>query len=430
VPVNKKHITVKFSKAELGRRNKGLAILHDLGSDLTSSLSLPEILERAVLKVSEHYKVDVVRIYVMDEAGHHLELAACEGFSDQGPEALRRIALGEGFSGKAARTKSFIAQRVTDLENGARTALLQGHGFKVIMCVPLIVNEEVLGVMNLAAKRIISLTQSDVDLFMAVGNQIAIAINVAGLHEEIRKKKDELEFFAYTICHDLKNPSVGIVGMMEAILDRQGDALDDKLKRLCEAVKRAADQVLALVTAINEYVSATRVDLKIEKIDMNKVVGQIRDEVSDVLEQRHIRLSGPDGVAEVMADELAMTRVFRNLINNALKHGGDSLSTIAIVYHPDERFHVFSVCNDGQVIRREECGQLFQVFHRLSVSRQTEGSGLGLAIVKDIMEAHGGKAWVESDSANGTTFYVSISKTLQQSRIFPKNGHFKQGRDT
>ncbi|MBN1843249.1 MAG: GAF domain-containing protein [Deltaproteobacteria bacterium] len=333
---NRKHITVKFSKAKLGRRNKGLAILHDVGSDLTSSLSLREILDRAVRKVSEHYKVDVVRIYLMDESGHQLELAACAGFCEVGTEDLRRIAIGEGFSGKAVRTKSFIAQKVTDLENAARTKLVQGQGFKVIICVPLIVNEEVLGVMNLASKRTVSLTQSDVDLFVAVGNQIAIAVNVARLHEaikikaeEIKKKKDEIEFFAYTISHDLKNPTVGIVGMMESILERYGDALDDKLKKYCKAIKKAADQVLRLVMAINEYISATEAALNMEKTDIHKVVEQIRDEVSEVLEKRSIRLLGPEGVREVMADELAMTRVFRNLINNALKHGGDSLSKIA-----------------------------------------------------------------------------------------------------
>jgi len=87
---------------------------------------------------------------------------------------------------------------------------------------------------------------------------------------------------------------------------------------------------------------------------------------------------------------------------------------IAIGYHHDDHFHIFFVNNNGRIINEEECDQVFHMFRRLSVSRQTEGSGLGLAIVRDIMEAHGGKAWVESDPANGTTFYISISREVGQ----------------
>jgi len=407
---DKGHITVKFSKAKLGKRNKGLAIIHDVGSDLTSSLGLKEILDRAVGKVGAHYKVDVVRIYLTDLLGKELELVSCAGFLNGEAEDLRKIPVREGFSGKAVRTKSFIAQRVTDLGNSARRALLQAHGFKVVICVPLIVKEEVVGVMNLAAKRTISLTQNDVDLFMAVGNQIAIAVNVAKLHEEIKRKKEELEFFAYTISHDLKSPSVGIVGIMDTVLRRYGEALDVNVRRYCEVVKKAADQILTLVAGINEYISATGTPSKLEKVSIQQIFQQVQDELSQELEKRNIRLLVPEEDQEILADELGMTRVFRNLINNSLKHGGEGLTKITISYHSDEHLHIFAVNNDGRAICLKDCSHLFEMFRRLPSSRQTEGSGLGLAIVRDIVESHGGKAWVESDSVKGTTFYFSVAK--------------------
>jgi signal transduction histidine kinase len=414
MPKNKKHITVKFSKAKLGERNKGLAIVHDIGSDLTTSLSLREILDRAVSKVSEHYKVDFVRIYLLNDAGQQLELVTCEGFCENGIESLRTIAIGEGFSGKAVRTRSFIAQKVTDLEDLERRALLQRQGFKIIICVPLIVDEEVLGVMNLAADRNVSLTQSDADLFVAVGNQIAIAIKVARIHGELEKKKNELEYFAYTISHDLKNPAIGIVGMMESLIKNYGNTQGDKFNRYCNSVKKSADQVLSLISSINDYINATQAFMHFEKIDIQEIVCQVRNEVLETLKNRHITMSISEGIPEVTADELAMTRVFRNLINNALKHGGDRLKKIVVGYYPNEQFHVFSVNNNGRAIGSEDREKLFQMFRRPSISRKIEGAGLGLAITRDIMEAHGGRAWVESNPDIGTTFFVSIPKEIKQ----------------
>lgn len=417
--VDKQHVSVRFSETKLKKRHKELAVLYDIGSDLTSSLSLTEILDRAILKVREHFKVDAVRIYLMDEAQESLELVAYQGMTRQQVKELRKIKMSEGFSGKAARTKSFIAQRVSDLENGARAVLLQSKGFKVIICVPLIIKDEVVGVMNLAAKRMIALSEAKVDLLVAIGNQIAIAVNVAKLYEdiwkkaeEIRNKKEELEFFAYTISHDLKNPAVGIAGFARLLAEKYEQELDEKGKMYCRQIRQAAEQIETFTRDINEYIKSKKVVFNIKRIKIKKILAHLRDEISPVLEERHIQWSEPDKIPAVMADEMAITRVFRNLIDNALKHGGKNLSKIAIGYDQDKDFHIFSFANNGATIEKRDSEMVFEMFRRLSVSEKTEGSGLGLTIVKEIMEAHKGKAWLESGPNRETTFRISISKDL------------------
>jgi signal transduction histidine kinase len=417
--VNKQHVSVRFSETKLKKRHKELAVLYDIGSDLTSSLSLTEILDRAILKVREHFKVDAVRIYLMDEAQESLELVAYQGMTRQQVKELRKIKMSEGFSGKAARTKSFIAQRVSDLENGARAVLLQSKGFKVIICVPLIIKDEVVGVINLASKRMIGLSEAKVDLLVAIGNQIAIAVNVAKLYEhiwkkaeEVRNKKEELEFFAYTISHDLKNPVVGIYGFARLLAEKYEHKLDEKGKMYCRQIRQAAEQIETFTRDINEYIKSKKVLFHIKRINIKKILGFLRDEISPVLEERHIQWSEPDKIPAVMADEMAITRVFRNLIDNALKHGGKDLTKIAIGYDQDKDFHIFSFTNNGATIKKRDSERVFEMFRRLSVSEKTEGSGLGLTIVKEIMEAHQGKAWLESGPNKETTFRISISKDL------------------
>jgi len=417
--VDKQHVSVKFSETKLKKRHKELAVLYDIGSDLTSSLSLTEILDRAILKVREHFKVDAVRIYLMDKAQESLELVAYKGLRRQQVKELRKIKMSEGFSGKAARTKSFIAQRVSDLENGARAVLLQSKGFKVIICVPLIIKDEVVGVMNLASKRMIALSEAKVDLLVAIGNQIAVAVNVAKLYEhilkkaeEIRNKKEELEFFAYTISHDLKNPAVGIYGFARLLAERYEHQLDEKGTMYCRQIRKAAEQIETFTRDINEYIKSKKILFNIRKTNVKRIIRHIRDEISPVLEGSHIQWSEPDTIPEIMADEMAMTRVFRNLIDNALKHGGENLSKIAIGYDQDKDFHIFSFTNDGVTMKKKDAEMVFEMFRRLPTSEQTEGSGLGLTIVKEIMEAHKGKAWLVVGPKKETTFCISISKAL------------------
>jgi len=419
--IDKKYVSVRFSEAKLKKRHKALAVLYDISSDLTRSLALTEILDRAILKVREHFKVDAVRIYLMDEAEKCLELVAYKGIAKKHVKELRKIRISEGFSGKAARTKSFIAQKVSDLENGTRAALLHSKGFNVVICVPLIVRDKVLGVMNLASKRMISLDEAKIDLLVAIGNQIAVAINVAELYEDIRnkaeevkKKKEELEFFAYTVSHDLKNPAIGVSGFARLLAEKCEHGLDEKGKKYCHQIRKAAEQIETFTKDINEYIKSRNVLFDMKKTNVKRIIGHIRNEVAPVLEERNITWSEPDTIPEIMADQQAITRVFRNLIDNALKHAGDDLTKITVGYDQDADFHILSFTNDGMGMKKKDSEVIFQMFRRLPASEQTEGSGLGLTIVKEIVEAHKGKVWFESGPKKGTTFYVAISKYLGQ----------------
>jgi K+-sensing histidine kinase KdpD len=419
--VNKKYISVKFSESKLKKRHKELAVLYDIGNDLTRSLTLTDVLDSAIKDIRLHFKVDAVRIYLMDETQDHLELVAYKGISKKDVTELRKIPVGTGFSGKAAKTKSFIAQRVSDLKNGARAQFLLDKGFKVIMCVPLIVRGEVLGVMNLASKRMFSLTQKKIDLILAIGNQIAIAINVARLHdqieskvEEIEKKKKDLEFFAYTISHDLKNPAIGISGFARLLGKRYEDKLDEKGKTYCDHMRKAAEQIERFTLDINEYIKSKEVALTTERTNVKEILRQIRDDFSPLLKARNVRWTEPESLPEIMVNQLAMTRVFRNLIDNALKHGGDKLTKIDIEYGHDPHFHIISFTNDGTTMKKKDSELVFDMFRRLPQAKVVDGSGLGLAIVKEIVEKHGGKVWLESGRKKETTFYVAIPKDLQE----------------
>jgi signal transduction histidine kinase len=130
------------------------------------------------------------------------------------------------------------------------------------------------------------------------------------------------------------------------------------------------------------------------------------------LSLRRIALFAPESEVEVKADRLSILRIFRNLIDNALKHGGESLTRISIGYEDSESSHIFSVSDDGKGLKETDSKKIFGLFQRNETSRGVEGAGLGLAIVKEIAEQHGGSVWVEPRDKKGITFYISISKNL------------------
>ncbi len=411
------YISVKFRESKLRERNKDLSFLIEMSDFLSSSLNLKELLARALSKVLEYFELDAGRIYMMDDTGQYLSLAAHQGIDSKGFEKLH---ISEGFSGRSARTQSFIAHHISELGDRNRTALLSSKGFRIIICVPLISINKVGGVMNLASSKIIGLDQEKVDMFTAVGNQIAAAANNARLYEDLEakinalKQKNELiEFFAYSLFHDLKSPVAGLYALTKSLQEKCGCGLDEKGKTYCKQILKTTEHIVALVDNINAYIETRETPLNLEKVRIKEITERIRCEFSDVMTRRHIRWSEPESLPEIIADRLALWRVFRNFTDNALKYGGDKLLRIDVGYKEDEAFHIFSFSDDGVGINERDAEKIFKIFQRQETSKGTSGSGLGLAIVKEVAARHRGESWMRRNKEKGTSFFISISKDLQ-----------------
>jgi light-regulated signal transduction histidine kinase (bacteriophytochrome) len=231
--------------------------------------------------------------------------------------------------------------------------------------------------------------------------------------EEIRRSSEKIRMFAYSIAHDLKGPAIGIHGVTNLLQKHYGHALDERGRKYCDTILKAAEQISAFVYQINEYISAKEVSLTIEKVSMKEVLKTVEEEFSQRLQDRQITWRAPDSVPEVKADRLSVLRVVRNLVDNALKYGGQKLSHIEIGYEESDDSHIFSVKDDGIGLRADQQEGLFAAFVRKGTSRGVAGAGIGLAIVREIAERHKGKVWLLSHHGEGTIFYVSFSKNLE-----------------
>jgi PAS domain S-box-containing protein len=230
--------------------------------------------------------------------------------------------------------------------------------------------------------------------------------------EALRQSSEDLKLFAYSVVHDLKSPAIGVHGFANLLHRHYQDSLDDKGKGYCAQILKAAKHLTALVEAINVYIATKEAPLKIEQVDMSSICSELKEEFSLRLSELKVNWVEAGAMPEIRADRLSMIRIFRNLVDNALKYGGESLSEIRICHEDTENSHIFSVIDDGVGISWANAEKLFRFFHRDKSSRGVEGAGLGLAIVKETAERHRGKVVVEPAPQGGTTFRVSIAKDL------------------
>ncbi len=149
-----------------------------------------------------------------------------------------------------------------------------------------------------------------------------------------------------------------------------------------------------------------------EDTNIRDILRMLKNEFSAQLSIRRIQWIEPETEVEIKADRLCLVRLFRNLIDNSLKYGGERLSKIWIGHEDTQDSHIFSVADNGKGIDEVDTERIFRLFQRRETSRGIEGAGLGLAIVKEITEKHGGSVWVEAGAKRGITFYISISKHL------------------
>ncbi|MEN6439913.1 MAG: HAMP domain-containing sensor histidine kinase [Syntrophobacter sp.] len=237
---------------------------------------------------------------------------------------------------------------------------------------------------------------------------------------ENRKSRDDLEChlhevknFAHSVMHDVKNPAIGIHTMAMLLKKKYAETIDDQGKHYFGLLEQTSKDIVALMEHVNIYIRSREYPLSFEVINVQDEINLIKESICPILQVRHITLlQQPELFPKMRGDRLSIHRIFRNLIDNAIKYGGDSLNRIILEYQETDQFHAFCVHDDGCGIDEPEQEGIFDVFRRAGTSGRIEGLGLGLAIVKELVEKHHGSIQINSVLKKGTTFMFTISKDL------------------
>ena len=273
--------------------------------------------------------------------------------------------------------------------------------------------------MNVASDEIIPLDQDNVNLLTAVGSQMAAEASNDGLCRDLKnsvkvleEKHDMIKFFTYSMAHDLKSPAIGIYGLTRLLQQKYGEQLDERGQRYCRQILRTSKQMMLLVENLNSFIDAKEAPMNFEKITIREIAQGIKKEYSSRLKEQGVRWPKAVNLPKIVADRMAVSRVFRNFVDNALKYGGEDLKTIRISYEETSDFHVFSFSDDGAGIEEKDREEIFDRFQRKGNARGIAGSGLGLAIVREVAKRHKGSVWIDPETTCGATFHMTISKDL------------------
>lgn len=231
--------------------------------------------------------------------------------------------------------------------------------------------------------------------------------------EKLQSNSEKIKLFAYSVAHDLKNPAIATFNLSRILNKNFGDVLTDRGKKICEQIQQSSEDIASLADKINIFISTKETQLDIGKISLKEVLMILEEEFSSQLAARSIQLMIADTIPDlIVADRLSIMRIFRNIIENSLKYGGDRLGKIELGYRSTDTLHIFTIADDGQGLTVEDSSNIFNWFQRKTSSTEVHGSGMGLAIVKEIAALHGGDVWLELGKPKGVTFCVSLSRHL------------------
>ena len=221
-------------------------------------------------------------------------------------------------------------------------------------------------------------------------------------------KNAELERFTYTVSHDLKSPLITIRGYL-GHLEASAVAGDlDRFRADAARIHRATSKMEELLRDLLALSRVGRIRNPDEDVPMGSVAQDAVDLVKGALEARGVRVDIAPGLPVVRGDKQRLVEVVQNLIENATKFmGNEAHPRIEIGSRVEASGPVFFVRDNGVGIDPKHRDKVFDLFEKLTPG--TEGTGVGLALVKRIIEAHGGRVWVESEGVGrGSTFCFTL----------------------
>ncbi|MCH7974606.1 MAG: PAS domain S-box protein [Bacteroidetes bacterium] len=232
-------------------------------------------------------------------------------------------------------------------------------------------------------------------------NGIIIIIQDISKEREIDKMKTE---FISTAAHELRTPLTSIQGFSEILLTRD-DISDQEKKKFLGHIN---NQATNLTRIINDLLDISRIEsgkgyvLEREPCMIGDAIKIVVDPFITQTKIHKFEVVVPKKPVEIIVDKEKMEQVLENLINNAVKYSPDG-GKIQIKGELIKDNYQVSVQDEGVGMTREQVEKIFDKFYRADTTNTAiEGTGLGMSIVKNIVEAHDGKVWVESEIGKGT----------------------------
>ncbi len=401
-------------EAVLARREREMSQLYEVSRTIGAGTKLDEVLPELVGRVAQSVNARVGLVLLYDRDSEHLDLMspiwAAGHTVPADPFTLGLDEPGIGprvfMSGDSAVINDTSRIRESD-------PLVAELAADRVAAVAMRIENRTIGVL-LVADKATAFSPLDVETLQSVAAPAALVLNQMARYEEARTTGERMAElaelktdFVSVVSHELRTPLTSIIGALTTL---QRPELMPEDPRAAQLVDMAAKQSNRLKTLIEDLLVMSRIEadslpVRPERIQLEPFIAELLETLPGAERVDH---QPTPGIGRVVADPDHLTRVITNLVDNAIKYGGDSSIELETGLARGEVR--ISVVDHGPGIPYEQHDRMFDRFTQLQphATRSKGGAGLGLSIVRGLVEAMGGRVWFEPTVGGGATFTVAI----------------------
>ena len=454
-----------------------LSVVRRIGESLKYTREVRKVFEVIIDTIIDETNAENCSLMLLNKESSELTVKAARGQMDQEisyyhtATGSRQFKLGEGIAGWVAQhgepisipdsSTGEVVRLFPELDERGEPVLIPdlpevpqfvsgGPGLRMgcMMCLPLVIDNEVVGVVNMSHPRPNAFQPEDQQLMTIVTDQVTIALNNVQIFDdmqqlnfvledevgkataELRRANDDLQFanheiqaasqmksqFLAHMSHELRTPLNAIIGFSEILEDQTFGPMNERQARYMQNILKSSRHLLALINDILDLtkVEAAKMELIATDFLLQDLVRNVLDGLDPLAKNKQIQVTHElaEDFPIIEADEGRLRQVLINLLSNAIKFTSEGGLVSVLVDLVEDDFVRVQVRDTGIGIKKEHQDLIFSEFSQVdeTYARRYMGTGLGLALTKRLVEMHGGTIWVESVEGEGSTFSFTVPR--------------------
>lgn len=420
----------RLTDEALAERVRQLFNMQRIDQELNRTLDLQRVVDLTVDNAIRESDADAGALFLVTDDPPGFRVVGSAGYPESVLSTGDLFTLDEGVLAKTLQTAvAELAYRKTgnDTEFDGLAVL---PGSQNQLCVPLITGERVTGALLLESTVAEMFSSMTAEHIQALAEHANTAISNAQLFARLGEANSARIKFVSIVAHELKQPITSIKGYAEVLLGGMAGSLSERQAEFLSTIRRNSVRVQQLLEDLRDITAQETGNLKLKQDAVNfshVVLESVRPQqrAFDEKEQQ-IVLEVPDDLPRVWGDENRLIQIMTNFLSNANKYtpnGGTITIRAAHVpnrWEPDGAPEVVrcSITDTGIGLSEEDLRSMFKPYWRSSNPEASgqPGTGLGMSLTRGLIEAHGGRVWVESQLSVGTTFFFTLPLAPESER--------------
>ncbi|MCV6638652.1 response regulator [Candidatus Albibeggiatoa sp. nov. NOAA] len=241
--------------------------------------------------------------------------------------------------------------------------------------------------------------------------RITTHLTIRDLQKSLQQRNQDLEAFAHTVAHDIKNPVNAITGYAELLIEDLCDTLDADSLDILKKIYYAGENITNITDALLSLSSINQQQVTMQPLDMGEIVEKVHARLAKVIKDNQAEVMLPTRWPTALGHAPWIAEVWANYMSNGLKYGGQPAHLELGATEQEDDFIQFWIQDNGAGLSIEQQQKLFTPFTRVNQAK-IEGHGLGLSIVQKIVTKCEGEVGVESEVGQGSRFYFTLPKKV------------------